>query len=684
MSEMMLENSTRVSCARAASDLACIGTHEIQEVLAELGYPAGNHDVARVERAHERGDREAQPVATPGAPDLSLLLGGTEYPVPNRAHQPAVETIPQRDARTVGSGHLLATGPGASGSALGGEQVGPDLGIAVSANRLNCQWRLHVQDPVQETLHLTECLAQLAVTLPGETVIAAALASDGFANALDPARLLHFVQERVKRARTDLVAHPRQLVAQLHTRDRTRIGSVEDPQSHQALDHVAAYVDHRSSISYNDIKACAMDVFPSPPIFPYLPTLTRMALALALGLFVGLERERRGKEAGLRTFGFAALLGGLGGLLGDAYALLGLGLLSILIVFLNWATLRAGEGLELTTSAALLVTGFVGVLAGQGHTFTPVTAGVATAALLAWKERLAGFSLGLTETEIRSAILLAIFAFIVFPVLPSSPIDPWGLISPQAAWLTVIMIAALGFANYILLKVYGARGVELTGFLGGLVNSTVTVTELSARSRESEGRLADVAYRGVLLSTAAMAVRNAVLLAILAAGVLVTSLLPLALMLASSMLLAWRAPRKEPSQQPPVVRLASPFSLQAALKFGLIFLVLQATGTLGQDVFGNTGFYAISLIAGLVSSASGVAAAAALAAHGTIPVEVAGVGVVLNSLASTAVKLPLVARISGDRRLALRTSTALMIVILLGVGAMLVPSESLVSLASAR
>ena len=176
-----------------------------------------------------------------------------------------------------------------------------------------------------------------------------------------------------------------------------------------------------------------MDVFTPAPTFPYLPTLLRLALALALGLFVGLERERRGKEAGLRTFGFAALLGGLGGLLGESYALVGLGLLGILIVFLNWATLRDGEGLELTTSAALLVTRFIGVLAGQGHTFTPVTVAIATAALLAWKERLAGFSLGLTETELRSAILLAILAFIVYPVLrkPRSMPGGWSSHAPR-------------------------------------------------------------------------------------------------------------------------------------------------------------------------------------------------------------------------------------------------------------
>jgi len=41
-----------------------------------------------------------------------------------------------------------------------------------------------------------------------------------------------------------------------------------------------------------------------------------------------------------------------------------------------------------------------GVLAGQGHTLTPTAVAVLTAALLAWKESLANFSLGLTDTEL--------------------------------------------------------------------------------------------------------------------------------------------------------------------------------------------------------------------------------------------------------------------------------------------
>jgi uncharacterized membrane protein (DUF4010 family) len=397
--------------------------------------------------------------------------------------------------------------------------------------------------------------------------------------------------------------------------------------------------------------------------FSPLPTLLRLALALAVGLFVGLERERRGKEAGLRTFGFAALLGGMDGLLGEGYALLCLALLGVLVAFLNWQAIRADQGAELTTSAAMLVTGFAGVMCGQGHTFTPVAVGVGTAALLAWKEQMAGFTLGMTETEVRSAILLGILAFVVYPVLPAQAVDPWGLVEPRGAWITVVLIAALGFGNYVLLKVYGARGVALAGFLGGLVNSSVTVTELAQRVRETGGRLADAAYRGVLLSTAAMATRNAVLLGLLAAPALVAVALPLALLLACSVGLAL-FPRGGPgASDAPTVRLQSPFSLASALRFGAVFLVLQVVGALAQSALGETGFYAVSLVGGLVSSASAVASAAALASHGTVAPGVAGVGALLASLASAAVNLPLVARVSADGRLTRRLAGSLALVV---------------------
>src|ERR1700685_269565 len=94
------------------------------------------------------------------------------------------------------------------------------------------------------------------------------------------------------------------------------------------------------------------------PTITWVPfdSLARLLLALLVGLFVGLEREWRGKGAGLRTVGLAPVLCSMG----------------VLLVFLNIQGMRTGQGTELTTSVALLVTSLSGVLCGLGHTITPV------------------------------------------------------------------------------------------------------------------------------------------------------------------------------------------------------------------------------------------------------------------------------------------------------------------------
>ncbi|MCB0086646.1 MAG: MgtC/SapB family protein [Caldilineaceae bacterium] len=411
--------------------------------------------------------------------------------------------------------------------------------------------------------------------------------------------------------------------------------------------------------------------------WPYDTVFARLALALAIGLFVGIERERRRKDAGLRTFGFVSLLGALGGLLGDNYALLTIGLLGILIVFLNLKTLRANKGTELTTSAAILVIGFAGILSGKGHTLTPAAVGVMTAALLAWKKPMTGFTVQLSDTELRSAILLGILAFVIYPALPEGTVDPWGALEPRAAWVTVILIAGIGFVNYILWKIYGDRGIELTGFLGGLVNSSVATRELAQRAKVTQTEMSDTVYRGILLAIAAMLIRNGVLLALLAPRALRSALLAFVLMLVAcvGIALLGRKPVHSADSTPsePLLTLQSPFSLKSALKFGFILVIIQIAGVFGQQTLGQLGIYVTSLLGGLFSSSSAVAAAAALAAQGTIADGVAGNCAVIASLTSVVVNLPLVVGVA-DRTLIRRIGWAVGIVALVGVLAVLAQS----------
>jgi uncharacterized membrane protein (DUF4010 family) len=406
--------------------------------------------------------------------------------------------------------------------------------------------------------------------------------------------------------------------------------------------------------------------------WPYLPTLARLTLALAIGLFVGIERERRQKEAGLRTFAFVSMLGAVGGMLGQTFALLALVLVGVLIILLNMETIRTGEGAEITTSAALALIAFAGVLAGHGQTFTPTALGVVTAALLAWKQPLTGFSRALTEGELRSAILFAILAFIVYPVLPEGTVDPWGLIAPRTAWITVILVAGLGFTNYVLLKMYGARGLELTGFLGGLINSTVTVTELADRVHSSSGQLVEVTRRGVILATAAMLVRNAVILGILSPTALWSAAPTLMLMLAGAAAATLFRREHAATRGGEIPRMSSPFSLTSAIRFGVLFLLLQIAGTLAQRSLGQAGFYVVSLLGGLVSSAGAVASAANLAVAGQITPEVAGTGAILASITSASVHLPLVIKVGRTPALTRRVAIVLGAIILLGAIGVLV------------
>lgn len=396
---------------------------------------------------------------------------------------------------------------------------------------------------------------------------------------------------------------------------------------------------------------------------PYSVRISHIALALLLGLLVGLERERHEKQAGIRTFAFVAMIGAIGAVLGESFALVALILIGMLVGLMNVEVLIKKGELELTTSAALIVTGLVGILCGFGLTLTPVAIGIVTAGLLAWKRELAGFTLGLTESELRAAIVLAVLAFVIYPILPNESYGPKGMVDPREAWITVVLVAAFGFVNYVLWKVYGSRGALLAGFFGGLINSTVTAAELVRRNVASKNKLSIETYSAVLLSTSAMALRNGVLLAVLEIRTLRTAALPIFVIMLMASSLAISGYRRATKHEDVKFGISAPFSLRAALQFGVVFLVLQVVGGLSQDHFGHAGFYVVSAFGGMVSSASAVASAGALAAKGTLSFHTAGLGAVIAMLASVMVQVPVVVRWSTDKQLIQRLVGAMAVIV---------------------
>ena len=165
--------------------------------------------------------------------------------------------------------------------------------------------------------------------------------------------------------------------------------------------------------------------------FPAVEIAVKVAVALALGLLVGFEREWSNKDLGVRTFAMTALLGLLGTLLGPPLLILSGVAVWILIVFANLRGLLIARKLEATTSAALAVVFLLGVLVGEGHLFTPVACAIIVAMLLALKPQLRTFAGGLTQQEVRSALVLGLLGFVIWPILPNRFIDPWQLLQPR-------------------------------------------------------------------------------------------------------------------------------------------------------------------------------------------------------------------------------------------------------------
>jgi uncharacterized membrane protein (DUF4010 family) len=405
--------------------------------------------------------------------------------------------------------------------------------------------------------------------------------------------------------------------------------------------------------------------------YPVGPVAIKMAVAIGIGMLVGMERKWSNKEAGIRTFAIVALLGMLSAMIGQDFIIVSMIGVFLLIVLMNGRSIWVEKSLEITTSAALIVNYILGVMVGLGHIFTPVAGAIVMTMLLAWKTELNRFAGGLQPAEIRSAILLGLIGFVIYPILPDRYIDPWDLFNPSDAWLSVIAISGIGFVNYVLLRMFSTRGFYLSAIFGGLVNSTATAAEIAGRVQAAG--LASRITTLVLLTNIAMFARNLLLVVMFSPDSLASTILPLLGMSLVSALWIWRDNSRElgESNKTITLELDSPISIKKVLWFGLLFLLIAIGGTLLTKVFGSYGMLATGIFGGMVSSASTTAAAATMASHGKITASVAGSVAVLSSLASAVITLPVVWKSIDDKAVVRKLTIELITVLAVGIAIVL-------------
>ena len=149
--------------------------------------------------------------------------------------------------------------------------------------------------------------------------------------------------------------------------------------------------------------------------------------------------------------------------------------------------------------------------------------------------------------------------------------------------MIVIVVASLGFVNYVLLRMYGSKGLYPTAILGGLINSTATVAEMVSTMSAAGFLKPTVAV--VLLTSVAMFSRNLIILAIFSTSSVRFAVLPLLAMAIIAAAWAYRE-RKNTENSPtdPKLVLTSPVSLKKVLRFAGMFLGIQILATLAQRI----------------------------------------------------------------------------------------------------
>lgn len=339
----------------------------------------------------------------------------------------------------------------------------------------------------------------------------------------------------------------------------------------------------------------------------------RLALALAIGFLVGLERGWRtrevaegGRTAGLRTFALAGLLGGLAGLLsadlgGWAFAALGLPFAGAFIYFKQREQADEHDHSVTAVVAALLVFA-LGAYATIGDWQLAAGAGVVTTGLLAFKGALHGWLRKLTWAELRAALVLLAMTFVALPLLPDRGFGPHAVVNPHELWLLTIVMAGVSFAAYALVKLLGpSRGLIAASLAGAMVSSTAVTLHL-ARVTRADPLAARLAAGGALLAGGVMAMRLLAVAAVLAPALLQILFAPLGVFAAASALAGaltigrtgweWDAGEGRAMQ--------SPFEFGVVLKLGLVLGGVMAAARWVSAVHGAEGLLPLSALAGLV------------------------------------------------------------------------------------
>lgn len=402
------------------------------------------------------------------------------------------------------------------------------------------------------------------------------------------------------------------------------------------------------------------------PILDFI--IFKLAVALGIGLLIGLERERRKgtgpsrSPAGIRTYAVTSLAGAVSLAIGGELLLAVTTAGAIVLTAIAYFRSRSDDP-GLTSEITLILTVLLG---GLSMRQPALAAGVAVAltVLLASRIRMHHFVRSvLTEREVTDSLIFAGATLVVLPLLPDQALGPYGALNPRSIWIIVVLVMAISAAGYIAVRILGDRfGLALAGLASGFISSIATIGAMGARTRTTPTVLG-AAVAGAVLSTAATIMQMCAVLAATSMTVLQVMSVPLlSAGLAAAAYGAVFTIKAMRGTKGVVAQAGHAFSFSSAIILAVTLSGILVASAALRENFGEVGVIVGAALAGFADTHSAAVSIASLVASGKMSATDA-TSPILAALSTNTISKIIVAWTSGGRSFALRLIPGLLLVI---------------------
>lgn len=334
-----------------------------------------------------------------------------------------------------------------------------------------------------------------------------------------------------------------------------------------------------------------------------------LAIAIAVGLLIGTERQRRQEQrgtgfAGLRTFTLAALLGGILGYVGNTALTVTGALIIAAFALAGYVVNRDEADRGTTTELALIVTYVLGMLSIDHPVLAPGLAVIVTGSLMLRAELHQFVLQRVSERELRDTLLFLSIALVALPISPDRPFGPYGALNLQSLVRLVVVLMALSSAGYLAQRLLDPRlGLAVTGLAAGFVSSSATIAAMSLKAREHPDQWKTAAAGG-LASSVATIVQYVIVIAAIDVTLVTGMALPLSFAGLVAVVAAGAFAILSLKAAKPTERDDRPFRLWMAIAVALVFATVTIASSALQKYLGRAGIVLVSAAAALVDAHS--------------------------------------------------------------------------------